>query len=353
MLINQRRHRDRDPLLGRTRAPAGSLSAAACPEPRLSGHHILIAIGVGGAGVDRIGQDVVRHGARPLRPSRPGEPRPGVQPCDAPADGVSAHEPFVDLTHHVGLCRVDDQPRRHGAGPRLVAVAVGGLGAEDMPVARLLQLATPEPLRQHRTLILGDGPLDLQQKLVVGIIGNGMVQEHYLTTRAAELLQQKDLIGILARQPVWTEHHHDVDGGITDGIPQAVQPRPVQPGAAVALVAAHVRVGQGMTLSCDPGLQGGELAVDGLLALLALGRDPAVEGNAHGSSPGIAGATRHRRGRRQGRTDRQPVGGIRGEQGSVRHVWTASSLQGESMQVTTGRVLPCVRPVCAAHGRWP
>jgi hypothetical protein len=32
-----------------------------------------------------------------------------------------------------------------------------------------------------------------------------------------------------------------------------------------------------VTASLGPGAQGGELAVDGLLALLALGRDPGIE----------------------------------------------------------------------------
>ena len=229
LLVDQHRHRDGDPLLRWARAPAGPFSAAACPQAGLLGRHVFVAVGVGRAGVDRIGQDVVCHGTRPPRPARPGEPRPGVHPCDAPADGFPSHEPSVDLAHHVSFRLVDDQPRGQGAAPRLVPVPVRGLGAEDMPVSCFLQFAAAEPLRQHRTLILGNGALDLQQELVVGVVGDRVVQEHHLAVRAAELLEQQDLVGILARQPVRAEHRHGIDRSVTDGVPQAVQPWPVQP----------------------------------------------------------------------------------------------------------------------------
>jgi hypothetical protein len=66
---------------------------------------------------------------------------------------------------------------------------------------------------------------------------------------------------------------------------QRVQAGPVEARAAVALVAEHVPVAQLVTLRLGPGAQGAELAVDGLLALLALGRDPGVGGSAHGAPP--------------------------------------------------------------------
>jgi hypothetical protein len=36
-----------------------------------------------------------------------------------------------------------------------------------------------------------------------------------------------------------------------------------------------------------------------------------------------------------------------------RHVWTAPLTQGRFDDWRRGRVRSCVRPVCAAHGRWP
>ena len=296
-LFDQRRHRDRDPLLGWTWVPAGPLSAATRPQTRFLGHHILVAVGIRGPGIDRIGQDMMDDGARPLRPARPGEPWSCVQSRDALADGLPAHEPSIDLAHHVGLGLVDDKPGGQGATSRLIPIAVRGLGAQDVPVACFLQLAPPEPLGQHRTLIFSDSPLDLQQELIVGVVRDGVMQERHLAVRATKLLEQQNLIGILARQPVRAEHRHDVDGGVADGIPQAVQPRPVQPGAAVALVAEHMGVGQGMTLGHNPGLQGSKLAMDGLLPLLALCRDPGIDGNAHGSSPRFADWVRRCRAR--------------------------------------------------------
>jgi len=182
-----------------------------------------------------------------------------------------------------------------------------------VPITCLLQLAATEPLGQHCTLVFGDGPLDLQQQLVVGIVGDRMVQEYHRAVRAAELLQQQDLVGILARQPIRAEHRYDVDCGVSDGIPQTVQGRPVQPGAAVALVAEHMGIGQGMVLVPHPGPQRGKLAVDGLLALLALGRDPGIDGNAHGSSPSSWGAVRRRRDGRSVQVGRAFIGRGGGE----------------------------------------
>ena len=53
----------------------------------------------------------------------------------------------------------------------------------------------------------------------------------------------------------------------------------------MAVVAEHMTLVQLVTAGRGPGAQGCELAVDGLLALLALGRDPGVDGGAHGAPP--------------------------------------------------------------------
>src|SRR4051794_35032952 len=299
LLIDQGRHRDGDPLLRRPGTSRGPLAAAGRAAAGLLRHDVLEAVRVGGAGVDRVGEDVVDHRGRPLLTPRPGDPRAGVQPLHALADGQALlHHPRVELAHHVGLGLVDDQAGRDGLASGLVPVAGGRLCARDVPVARFLELAAPEALGQDRALVLGDGALDLQQELVVRVVGDRALQERDLAAGAAELLQEQDLVGVLAGQAVGAEHGDDVDGGVADRVAQAVQARPVEAGAAVTLVAEDVLLDEGMALGLGPGPQGGELAVDGLLAFLALGRDPSIDGGAHGSPPGIRDGARHRRGGR-------------------------------------------------------
>jgi hypothetical protein len=157
--------------------------------------------------------------------------------------------------------------------------------ADELPGAGLLQLAAAEPLAQQRALVLGDRPLDLQQELVAGVVGDGAVEEPDGATGAAELLQEQDLVGVAPRQAIGGEHGEDLDFAVAHGIAQGVEPRAVETGAAVALVPEHVAVVQVMTLRHGPGAQGGELAVDGLLALLALSRDPGIDSGTHGAPP--------------------------------------------------------------------
>ncbi len=136
-----------------------------------------------------------------------------------------------------------------------------------MAVARLLQLAAAEPLAEDGALILGDGALDLQQELVVGVVRDRVLQEHHLGACATELLEQQHLIGVLARQAVWGQHDERAHGTVA----QRVETGPIEPAAAVALVAEDVFVAHRMALRGGPGSQGGKLAVDRLLAFLALG----------------------------------------------------------------------------------
>ena len=95
---------------------------------------------------------------------------------------------------------IDHEVAGHGVVARHVAVAVGGAAAEVVAVARLLQLAAAEALAQHGALVLGDGALDLQQQLVVGVVRDRMLQEYHLAAGAAELLEQQDLVGVAPRQ---------------------------------------------------------------------------------------------------------------------------------------------------------
>src|SRR5918994_4021066 len=215
-------------------------------------------------------------------------PGPEVQPLEDLADGHPLlDQPAVEHAHERGFVLVDLEAPAGPVAARDVAVAVGRAPADEPAGPRLLQLAAPEPLAQQGALVLGDRPLDLQEKLVAGIVGDGAVEEGYRAAGAAELLEDQCLIGILAREAVRAEHRDDVDLGVADGVPQGVEPGAVEPGAAVALVAEGMLGPELVAGLVRPGAQGRDLAVDGLLALLPLGRDPGIDGGAHASSPSV------------------------------------------------------------------
>ena len=135
-----------------------------------------------------------------------------------------------------------------------ISISVGRAASDDLTGARPLQLAATEAFSQDGALILGNRALDLEQELIVGVVGNGVVQEHDGAPDPAELLQQEDLIGILAGQAIGAQHADDFHGAITCGIAQAIQSRPIQAGAAEPLIAVDMILANDMAVHRGPGL---------------------------------------------------------------------------------------------------
>ena len=163
LLVDQRRHGDGDPLLARFEPAAVGAGARAAPGARLGRRDVGVAVGVGRAGVDRVGEDVVHRGRRPGVAARARQVRAGVQALEDLADGRSlVDEPAVEHPRRLDLVLVHHKVARHGVPARHVAVAVGGTTAEVAAVAGALELAAAEALAEDGTLVLGDGALDLQ-----------------------------------------------------------------------------------------------------------------------------------------------------------------------------------------------
>ena len=56
--------------------------------------------------------------------------------------------------------------------------------------------AAAATLQDLRSLVLGDDPLHLQQKIVLGRAADRVIEEGYFGAGAAELLDEQDLMGI-------------------------------------------------------------------------------------------------------------------------------------------------------------
>ena len=65
-----------------------------------------------------------------------------------------------------------------------------------------MQLAAAMALHNLGAFIFRHHPLDLQQQVVFRALAKLTVSKHHLHTPAAKLLDQNDLIGIFAGQPV-------------------------------------------------------------------------------------------------------------------------------------------------------
>ena len=126
-LVDQGRDPDRDPLLARLGLAARRRPRPRAGRSRLAGHDEGVPVDVAGAGVDRVGEDVMDDAVRPEPLAAPGPPRAGGEPLEDLADGHPlVDQPAVEHPDHLGLGLVDLQVGRHAVAGRDVAIAVGG-----------------------------------------------------------------------------------------------------------------------------------------------------------------------------------------------------------------------------------
>jgi hypothetical protein len=219
-----------------------------------------------------------------------------VEPFEDLADGQALlSEPAIHPAHQVGLGIVDDEMAGHARPFGYIAIPVRRSAAQVLASPRSLQLAAAEPLAKQCPLVLGNGALDLEQQLVTRVLADGPMDEQRLAPGTLELLQQQDLVHVLARQAVGAEHDDATNIAVLRGIAQAVQTWPIQASTAVALVLEDVLIANRVALSFDPGSQHSQLALDGLFPFLALRRDACVDRHLHQPAPNWARSPEPRR----------------------------------------------------------
>src|SRR5882762_5224241 len=112
--------------------------------------------------------------------------------------------PREDQAHNTSLI-LDNLKARHAAALVATDVAISiGRSSERAHRARTRGMPppTPYPLQQFGALVFGDHALNLQQKIILRSLANRAIEKHHLRSRAMELIDQYDLMGIAARQPV-------------------------------------------------------------------------------------------------------------------------------------------------------
>src|SRR3954447_18117097 len=79
ILLDQRRHRHGDPLLAWPQWPATLARIARFAAARLAGRAIFVPVHISGAGIDRVGKDMMDRRRRPGPPAAPRKPWSKVQ----------------------------------------------------------------------------------------------------------------------------------------------------------------------------------------------------------------------------------------------------------------------------------
>ena len=149
-----------------------------------------------------------------------------------------------------------------------------------------MQPAAAGPLGDERPLVLGDGPADLEQQLVLRVVGERPVGELDPAAAALQLLQKQDLVDGVAGQPVGVGDEDAVELGRRGEVAELVEAGATQRRPGVPVVAEDVVILERPLALRDAAAQAVELLVDGLRLGLALGRDPGVDRGSHRHPPG-------------------------------------------------------------------
>src|SRR4051812_20667991 len=276
--IDQRRDRHAEPF-GRRHAidpvgPAGLLAAAPHrPQPDRPRPDPGLAEG-GRPGVGGILEDAPHRRAIPGALAAAGQVALPLQtPADlADADAVTA-DPAEDQANDPGLLLIDPVARAPATVPLAdVAVAVRRPRQDaDRALTRRVALAAPAAFEDLGPLVLGHHALDLEQQVVLRREADRPVEEDDLDPGAAELVDQEDLVGVAARQPVGRVDVDAIERARGGRVAQALEGRADERGPAVALVEEAMLGRDAQPLLREARLQGGELAGDGLVGRLLVG----------------------------------------------------------------------------------
>jgi len=186
---------------------------------------------------------------------------------------------------------------------RIHLVAEGRAGpGQQAPRPQVGQPSAPHPLGDEATLVLRDRAPDLQEELIVRIMGHGAIDEDHRAAVLLEFLDQEHLMDVFAGQAVRRRQRHHAKGGTGRGITQAVKAGTGQPGSTVPLITIDVLRGKGPPLRSAVGLQALQLLFDGLGLRLPGRRDPHLDCGVHQSPPEMTrspGSTAEAAGRRR------------------------------------------------------
>jgi hypothetical protein len=165
-------------------------------------------------------------------------------------------------------------------------VAVRGAGpGEHLAGFEPALSASPHAFSDQRPLILGDRPSDLEQELVVRVLGHRPVEELDAAAVLLQLLKDEHLMDIVSRQSIRIGDEGLLERGHGRPIAEAVEAGPLERGPAVTVVTEDVPLSERPASGLEMRPQPVDLLFDGLCLGLPPGRYTYIDRDSHRCSP--------------------------------------------------------------------
>ena len=100
--------------------------------------------------------------------------------------------------------------------------------------------AAPATFQDLGAFVFGDHALHLQQKVILRRAADRAVQENDFSASATKLVDQKNLMGVTARQPIRSMDINAFDVTARNCVPQPLQRRTRQDRTAIAFILVAV-----------------------------------------------------------------------------------------------------------------
>src|SRR5262249_22218658 len=241
-LVDERRHRNLNPVLAgpfvigaiaRGRAASHSQrprQPLTCRDARLPEARR--------AAIGRIAQHRPDRRALPTRAGLARGDAFVIEPPHDRRDAPSRHRVVLkDLPHDARLHIEDGIRRRRVIGLANVPVAVRGATQHaDFARSGPMTLAASRPLEDLGPFVLGDHALELNEELVLRRRALRRVQKTGFDAVTGELLDQQNLIGIFATQPIRAVDENGLNLSVGRQVAHTLQARAFERGPAIAVV---------------------------------------------------------------------------------------------------------------------
>ena len=270
---------------------------------------------VNSAGIGGIGQDTSCGGCAPVFASLGCGDSHFIQMLDQTIEGrIFLQVKCKHLTHDRCFRLVDRDLGGISGAIWIDLVPINWLGpGQQYPSSVFSLTPATHPVSNQGAFVLGNRTSDLQNQLVMGVLTDRAIQKFHLTTIFLPFFQQQHLVNIVPSQTIRHCHHKAVDLSGCYSVSQAVQTRPVEASATVAIISKDVLSRQIPSLLVDISHQPFQLLFDRLGLGLTQGRDPCINRYSHVAPPGSFASVSLRQSERSPvlRDRLDPIGSVR------------------------------------------
>src|SRR4051795_351010 len=185
---------------------------------------------------------------------------------------------LINVSHYTGFGFINDVGGGRLVGFTNIAVSIRSV-AHDTHFAQLrsMSLTAPGTFQDLCAFIFRDHALKLNQELIFRAVALWRLHEPGLDSMAGELLDQQNLVRVLATQSVWRIREHNLDLSFGGEITHTLQAWPLQRRSAVAFIFEHPLSGHFQIVALGKLDQRRRLARNRVLLALLLGGTPRID----------------------------------------------------------------------------